>query len=635
MQTPPVFLVSTPTTASTTSTSTSTTALTASSSLSTSSFTPASPASRPSTQPPSGIWHAMCQIVKRSRLREGSHQGDSGRALTARSAHLPHQPALGDPKAETKATQDTKSATPKYPSTLAEVWPKHVFSNAPAKALCEALLAQRGQWDGKALVPLLSKLNADALAELGEFAVYLQARCTPATEQAHMQLVKALPRTLMYKNERYTPEERATAAAQGLRVGQLSRGITRGLILTGQTHGLPDFFHYARFGCQPQDFRGLGHVVVELNERLSDEQLAHSIQYLVDDHSMLPQDHLQQLHQLARDRRTSPQTLHRLARTMTAAAVRPSEGMEHFVWITRIEWLNVLAAPLDRKAAIPPERQFILGHGVGTACQTADPRPLVQDIKRILACKDRLPDETSWVTDTIQFAQSRSRMLRPPTAPSRAGALWGLDPLACLSRLPQDPDCADHFENWMALPPPIDHIDAVTWYRAVEAIPLPFAQRHRVQRLKLAVGENFSTVRAALLPAQQADSEEEMATALGRLTDLYRYFGEREGLDFALGKTRDLARIRQEEARVRERIATIEQAMSELQALAPATSACESAAQAFLRQGLAQVTQVTLGPSLKELQANLALALGQASSSSTTRSSNVRPDGKVETKAAE
>lgn len=624
MQAPPFSIVFTPSTTSTVSTtSTSTNALTASSSVSTASFTPASPAEHPSTQPPTGLWHAMCQLFKRNQLGASGPGDASGRALTDRSPRLPHQAVSGDHKRDTRTTKDAKPATPTHPRALADIWPDHVFADGPAKALCQTLLALRGNWNGALLSKQMVKLNDDALAEVGEFAAYLQAHPSNAETRILMHVLVEL--TTPVRPYPCTPEQEAAADATGRRLRHLARGIARGLTLSGQVNGLQQFFARLREIRSPVFFDGLGHLVVHFNERLSDEHLERVMIELAGLNVRYTDGLPYQLHQLAREPRTSPEALHRLARTATAGYLQVGNHPLQ-------RWLGVLEAPDDDKAALSPERQFVLGHGVGAGCRAraaARSAWLTQNIEDVSYFVDG-KHHPSRPTSTLSLDDLHTRAPLPkPTAASRAGALWGLDPLGCVGRLPHDPDCGGHVDTWIALKAPMNDIDPVAWYRTVENINIAFAQRHRLQRLMLGRGENFGIVRASLLPPAGGEVDDEIAAAIGRLTDLYRYFGEREGLEFAFGDAADVARIRQEATRVRERIATIEQAIRELQALAPDASGPETATHAFLREGLAQVARVTLGRSLQALQANQALALGEASSSQTTRSPKTQPDGQA------
>ena len=116
--------------------------------------------------------------------------------------------------------------------------------------------------------------------------------------------------------------------------------------------------------------------------------------------------------------------------------------------------------------------------------------------------------------------------------------------------------------------------------RQVEALPMAFGERYRLQRVILRQEGAFAGVRDSLMaqaptttaassssttttgssldetPSATASPQaDEGAAHISRLTDLYRYFGEGEGLEFAFEGEPDLARIRGADAQVRERIA--------------------------------------------------------------------------------
>lgn len=453
MQTPPASLVST-----------STTALTASSSVSTSSFTPASPPSRPSTQPPSGLFHAMRQLLKRSRLREGSHGADSSQALTDRSPRLPagslpHQATRGDDKGEAKATKDAKPATTKHPGALADVWPGHAFTDGPGKALCEVLLVQRGRWNEGAIDDRLSRLDAAALAEFGEFAARLQDH--PALRQAPV-LSQLLTRLAVPPS---WPVAGIDGVSPGLPEGwdPLASGLARGLILTGQTYSLQQLLKASAHVERSVRLAGLVRTVITLHGQLADADLGRALGALHNLPVPYADSVLAQCRGLARSAGLPLAGLHRLVRL---ACPYPQESIVPYeAWHTG--WFRILETPPAGEEPLAPERHFAIGHALGRGCD--------HHALRLLRPALEGKDATGAPAPELPSPQ--------PAASARAGVLWALDPLACLAALPRDPDGMRHVQAWAALPEAARRIDPALWHRSVEALDIPALDRLQLQRI--------------------------------------------------------------------------------------------------------------------------------------------------------
>lgn len=588
------------------------------------------PPAEPSSSWASSMAHAMTRSYRSfiQSLASSSTTTTRGPALGERSPQ--RGPAAPGESKTSRDVKASKAANQDLPPTLDTLWPGHPFARGPVRSLCEALLAQKGQWKKMEIYKALLKLDGPQLAQVGEFAAYLQAhpslRGAPVLSQLLVEV--ATPPGWPICN---FPDE-----PQGLNLAaHLITGMARGLMRTDQTYSLARALAGICDGSAPVRLEAVPAIVVDLQGHVSDTGLRDVLAAV---HTLkLPDAHglLRQCRRLAKSQDVPVTALHRVVRQATCQPQRHSIGYGD--WYR--DWFQIMEAPPEGEPEIPPVRQFAIGHGVAVGCRHHSASYLV--LRPALEGKHP--------------ATGPLPALPPPKLmpAARAGVLWALDPLAALAALPQDPDGALHLEACMALGEPLRQIGPVRLYETIEALRIPMAQRYRLQRMHLGQDGVFAAVRAAMLarppapsalpPAQGLDdgspgagsADDASAAILTRLADLYRYFGERDDLAFAFGDAPDLARIRAEEGGVRERMAAIEAAMRELEALAPAARPHETPAAAFLREGCAQVAKVTLGASLQGLQANLERAGRESGvSPQSGRDRKATPDGEGEADGA-
>lgn len=578
---------------------------------------PSDPAAARPTPPPAPSSWASSLIRTMARSWRSVTEPSASSTTTTTTAASTNTASLsqrtvrvGLPATPAAPGQDRKEAKQKDPLTLATLWPGHAWRDGPVRALCQDLIKQNGKWKQAAVFEALRKISEEEAEEFGEFAAYLQAHPSLWEAPVISQWLADLSVPAFSRAARHPRDPHGL-----LLVGGLVNGLARGLMRTEQTYSLVQVLVRLLDAQRLRRFDGLARTVVELRDHVNDLGLREVMAAL---HNLqLPDEQglLRQCRQLARSDAVAVTALHRVVRLATRHPFKSQVPCHD--WYA--DWLRLLAAPPAGEGAIPPARQFALGHAAATACLDYAPsRPSLQ------AVLDGKHTETPGpqALPPPQYAPPQ------PTPAARAGVLWALDPMASLAALPLDPEAALNLGAWLDLEKPARQIGPVRLYQQLEALDLPFNARYRLQRLVLRQEGAFAAVRASLLPTPAlpaspqvegldegpvvgADADDALAAALSRLMDLYRYFGEREGLDFAFGDSPDLARIRQEQLRVHERMGCIEAAMRELEGLAPPSTGreAEPAPTAFLRDGLAAVARLTLGESLRQLQANHALAL--------------------------
>lgn len=515
------------------------------------------------------------------------------------------------PSAGSKEARDAKASTSSpdgkvknpvpTPFTLAGLWPGHAFARGPVTTVCQALLEQKGQWRKMEIYKALLKLDGSQLAQVGEFAAYLQAHPVMRSQPLLSPLLVELAIPPRW------PASELPGQTQGLGLGgHLVTGLVRGLMRTDQTYCIKQVLK--RIADEHASLR-LDHLaseVVALRDCVPDAGLREVLGAI---HLLpLPYEHglLFQCRHMARSPSVPVADLHRVVRLATCQPYHSNTAAVD--WYRG--WFRLLETPDDGEGEITPLRQFVVGHAVARA------RDQHQAIWGVLQP----------LLDDPPAASGPVPALPPPkpTPASCAGAKCAVYPEWSLDNLCKGPAGAIYLDAWITLMPPQPPLTPVRLYEAVEAAPMPMAQRYRLQRQILQGDGAFDRVRATMMrPAEAASvqstaagldegppgtADDALATTLARLADLYRYFGERDGLEFAFGSKPDLARIRAHAQQVRERIDRIEAAVRELQALAPAAGSDDSHQAAFLREGYAQVARVTLGASLRELQDNLARA---------------------------
>ncbi len=563
---------------------------------------------------------ALARGLRSARESFASTTTTRGPALGERSVQVgkPGAKEAGDTKAS--IAKDRQDAKQDGPPTLETVWPGHAWTRGPVESLCQALIEQNGDWQEQAIYKALAKLTGEQLEEAGEFAALLQAH----------HALRGKPLLSKVLAEVGIPPSWPVSALAGVNPGLghvrfLATGLARGLMRTHQTFSLTRFLQAASDPNAHDQLEPVAAVAVALRNAVSDQGLrdvlgaVHGLP-LAEKGSLM-----RQVRVLAQSDSVALTDLHRLVR-MASFWPRTTSQVAGDLWYCR--WLRILERPAEGEGEIARERQFVLGHAAALGCRDFGyAKPYLQ---AVLDGKHPAP-ATRWDLPPPALAPAQ------PTPSARAGILWAEDPKAQLASLHRDPDAAMHLTAWLALRASPLASDAVGLYRQVEALPLAFGERYRLQRVILRQEGAFAAVRDSVMaqaPTTTAASSssttttsasldetpsatasppaDEGAAHISRLTDLFRYFGEREGLEFAFEGEPDLARIRGADAQVRERIAFIEAAIWALQALAPAARPGESSQAAFLREGLQAVAKVTLGASLELLQANHARAQREA-----------------------